>query len=82
MYSDKDNGSPMPEQPAESDDSSQENTLNWLMEELEKDEPSENLFVVDRSDALDMSLSAFEVEIASRPWPSRRNRCPRSCRRR
>ncbi len=67
MYSDKDNGSPMPEQPGDTVDSSQENTLNWLMEELEKDEPSENLFVVDRSDAVDLSLSAFEVEIAARP---------------
>lgn len=67
MYSDKDNGSPMPEQPADAVDSSQENTLNWLMEELERDEPSENLFIVDRSDAVDLSLSAFEVEIAARP---------------
>ncbi len=67
MHTDKENTSATPEQVSDSVDSSQESTLKWLMEELEKDEPTENLFVVERSDDVDLSLSAFESEIASRP---------------
>lgn len=67
MQTDKDKASAVTEQASESTDSSQEATLNWLMEELEKDEPGESLFVVDRQEPADTSLSAFEVEIAARP---------------
>ncbi|AQA19728.1 hypothetical protein BST95_17240 [Halioglobus japonicus] len=48
-------------------DSAQEAMVLWLMDELDKDEPTEKLFVVDRQDPVDMSLSAFEAEIAARP---------------
>ena len=48
-------------------DSAQEAMVHWLMDELDKDEPSEKLFVVDRQAPVDMSLSAFEAEIAARP---------------
>lgn len=67
MHTDKENSSATPEQVSDSVDSSQESTLKWLMEELDKDEPTESLFVVERTDDVDLSLSAFEAEIASRP---------------
>ena len=47
-------------------ESSKESTLEWLME-LDRDEPEENLFVVDGKLMADFSLSAFEAEVAARP---------------
>lgn len=66
MHTDKDNPASGTEQAVETADSSQESTLNWLMD-LDRDEPQENLFVVDRKDAGEIKLSAFEAEIAARP---------------
>ena len=67
MHIEKDNNATIAEQAADSVDSSKESTLNWLMEELDKDEPSEKLFVVDGIQEVDLTLSAFEAEIAARP---------------
>jgi chemotaxis protein histidine kinase CheA len=47
-------------------ESSKERTLQWLME-LDRDEPKESLFVVDSKQTADLSLSAFEAEVAARP---------------
>ena len=47
-------------------ESSKERTLQWLME-LDRDEPEESLFVVDSKQTADLSLSAFEAEVAARP---------------
>ena len=47
-------------------ESSKESMLEWLME-LDRDEPEENLFVVDSKHMADLSLSAFEAEVAARP---------------
>lgn len=61
MHSDKDN-------PATTQDSlegSKETTLEWLMD-LDRDEPEENLFTVEGK-ATELSLSAFEAEVAARP---------------
>lgn len=66
MQTDKDNPATGTEPGLESEDSLQESTLNWLLEQ-DHDEPSENLFVVDKQDPVDLSLSAFEAEIAARP---------------
>ncbi len=47
-------------------DSSKEATLEWLME-LDRDDPEENVFVVDRRGGFDFSLSAQEAAVAARP---------------
>ncbi|RLQ23785.1 response regulator [Seongchinamella sediminis] len=47
-------------------ESSKESTLEWLME-LDRDEPEENLFVVEGKRSADFSLSAYEAEVAARP---------------
>jgi chemotaxis protein histidine kinase CheA len=47
-------------------ESAKESTLEWLLE-LDRDEPQENLFVVDRREPVNLELSAFEAEIAARP---------------
>jgi chemotaxis protein histidine kinase CheA len=67
VHTEKDNNATLAEHAAESVDSSQESTLNWLMDELDKDEPTEKLFVVDGVQEVDLTLSAFEAEIAARP---------------
>ncbi|QFU75034.1 hybrid sensor histidine kinase/response regulator [Halioglobus maricola] len=65
MQTDNDNGTS--QEVTDGLDSTQESMVHWLMDELDKDEPSEKLFVVDRQAPVDMSLSAFEAEIAARP---------------
>ena len=65
MHSDKDNPVTAKEPPADGLESSKENTLNWLME-LDRDEPEENLFVVEGKVA-ELTLSAHEAEVAARP---------------
>lgn len=47
-------------------ESSKERTLQWLME-LDRNEPEESLFVVESERTADLSLSAFEAEVAARP---------------
>ncbi len=61
MHSDKDN--PVTTQDAL--EGSKESTLEWLME-LDRDEPEENLFKVEGK-VTELSLSAFETEVAARP---------------
>ncbi|TGD74010.1 response regulator [Mangrovimicrobium sediminis] len=52
---------------AETADASQEEaTLQWLLE-LDRDDPEENIFVVDRRGGFDLSLSAQEAAVAARP---------------
>lgn len=65
MQSDKENV-PLTDTAVDTIESSKESTLEWLME-LDRDEPEENLFVVDSKQMADLSLSAFEAEVAARP---------------
>lgn len=66
MQTDKENPAITPEPMSDGIESAKESTLNWLLE-LDRDEPQENLFVVDRQQPVNMQLSAFEAEIAARP---------------
>ncbi len=66
VHTDKDTPATAQEPMSDGIESAQENTLNSLLE-LDRDEPEENLFVVDRSEPLNQRLSAIEAEIAARP---------------
>ncbi len=66
VHTDKDTPATAQEPMSDGIESAKENTLNWLLE-LDRDEPEENLFVVDRSEPLNQRLSAIEAEIAARP---------------
>ena len=66
MQSDNENSLAPTEPLVDTIESSRESTLEWLME-LDRDEPEENLFVVDKKIAADLSLSAYEAEVAARP---------------
>lgn len=68
MQTDNESPAIAPEQMSDGIESAKESTLNWLME-LDRDEPQENLFVVERReiDNSHLQLSAFEAEIAARP---------------
>jgi len=66
VRTDNDNPATGAEPRLESDDGSQDSTLDWLLE-LDRDDPKENLFVVDKQNPVDLSLSAFEADIAARP---------------
>ena len=66
MQSDNDNSVAIAETLQDTIESSKESTLEWLME-LDRDEPEENLFVVDSKQMGELKLSAYEAEIAARP---------------
>ena len=66
MQTDKDNPAMDSEPTTDGIERAKERTLNWLLE-LDRDEPQENLFVVDSQDPVDLQLSDFEAEIAARP---------------
>ncbi len=66
MQSDNENSATSTEPSLDTIESSKESTLEWLME-LDRDEPEEHLFVVDRKMSADFSLSAYEAEVAARP---------------
>lgn len=65
MHSEEEKSAQSTQSP-DADDGSQESMLDWLME-LDRDEPEEKLFVVDRNDPLSQELTAFETEVAARP---------------
>ena len=66
MQSDKEHTATSTEPMLDTIESSKESTLEWLME-LDRDEPEENLFVVDSKASADLTLSAYEAEVAARP---------------
>ena len=61
MHSDKDSSATK----QDSLEGSKESTLEWLME-MDRDEPEENLFIVDGK-VTELTLSAYEAEVAARP---------------
>lgn len=64
MYSDKDLGALDSE--AGTEDGSQEDNLEWLLE-MEESDSDNGLFQVEGDDFADEGLSAYEAEVASRP---------------
>lgn len=66
MQTDKENPAGIPDYMSDGIDAAKESTLNWLLD-LDRDEPQENLFVIDRQEPFNPQLSAIEAEIAARP---------------